>query len=446
VDEEAPTKIFKRTAKSIYDGVPKAVSEDAPTEKFDVAVTRIYKDASTRIYFSNSSQVQDSESADTVNMRINKISKDKPAGVIARLWQRLVRFFSKPIRRQEVPDLPPLLDKTFVFDMEKNLKEWGQILNGENLALKTKKGIQPPFENGDVVQGKYTIEKLIAEGGLGWVYEATDPDGREVAVKIQIKNGEEAPENLQAEAEAISLLRDSDNFVKFVDQGVDQDNPYYVMERMEGETLHYYLKAHPAKGLPLEDAISLIMAVSYGLRDAHEKNIIHADISPQNIWIRPDGRVLLFDPLGPIFPHLKPGVFAGNPVWSSPEQVLLNGIDVASDQYALGILFYRLLAGKLPFKTQDRLKRLQDGEKEELPDNPSIPYKLRAPLKRLMDYNPQDRYPDISEFIDEMRQITDSKEMRTMRGIREKIDKKRKEERKSIERLSPAQLVSLARS
>ena len=208
--------------------------------------------------------------------------------------------------------------------------------------------------------GPYVVGKPIGAGGMGTVYEAHDTRlDRKVAIKIlppEFAGDPERVSRFRQEARAVSLLNHP-NIVSIFDAELAAGRYYIATELVEGETLGQLAARGPMeRKLLLEIAVQICSA----LGAAHEAGIVHRDIKPDNVMVRPDGIVKVLDfglaklheSLGHVAGDLRtrPGSVAGTPQYLSPEQVLGQKIGPQSDIFSLGVLLYELTTGKRPFE------------------------------------------------------------------------------------------------
>jgi len=221
---------------------------------------------------------------------------------------------------------------------------------------------------GSVLDGRYRVDSLLGKGGMGRVYKAEHTGiGRAVAIKIlhpDLGRNKEASQRFKREASASGRL-DHVNIVGVSDFGeLDDGCLYLVMEALEGEGLGARLERE--KRIPWPEAIEIIRGVLSGLRHAHEKNVVHRDIKPDNIFLaKKDGdtvvKILDFgiaklmagegnDPA-----TTRAGLTVGTPAYLSPEQAVGGEIKAATDLYSTSVVFYEMLAGRPPFEDTDPL-------------------------------------------------------------------------------------------
>lgn len=230
-----------------------------------------------------------------------------------------------------------------------------------------------------VVGGRYRLDRLIAVGGIGAVYDARALHiDRRVAVKRLLPVYTSDPEvvrRFQREARAAGRI-EHPNVVEVLDFGVGEDGvPFLVMEFLEGDTLAARLEQAPGQRLPFEDLVPIVLDVLEALGHAHSRGIIHRDLKPENIFIahKPNGTtvVKLVDlgiskALGSTSQAItQSGSALGTPHYMAPEQ--LRGekdVDGRVDLYAMGVVMYRALSGAFPFdgRTFEHLvTRILDG-------------------------------------------------------------------------------------
>src|SRR5271167_1853461 len=206
--------------------------------------------------------------------------------------------------------------------------------------------------------GNYDLLEKIAEGGMGAIYKGRHRGtGLVVAIKIMPPHMASNPvllKRFEQEFRAASRL-DHPNIVRALDYGESCDMPYLVMEFVQGESLGAKLEREGR--MPEADAIRIIAQVAQGLHRAHKQNLVHRDVKPDNILVRPDGVAKLAD-LGLVkeaetdLNLTKTGRGLGTPHFMAPEQFRnAKNADARCDIYSLGATLYMMVTGKLPFKS-----------------------------------------------------------------------------------------------
>ena len=263
---------------------------------------------------------------------------------------------------------------------------------------------------GVILGERYEVVSRIGSGGMADVYKAKDHKlNRFVAMKV-LKPEFSADTNFirkfQREAQAAAGLAHP-NVVNVFDVGEDQGVNYIVMELVEGITLKEYISK---KGkLTVKEATSIAIQVSMGLEAAHNRNIVHRDIKPQNIIISTDGKVKVTD-FG-IARVASSNTISTNAMgsvhYSSPEQVRGGYSDFKSDIYSLGITMYEMVTGRVPFDGDTTvaiaIKHLQD---EMVPPShyvPDLPHSLEDIILKCTQKSPDRRYSTLAELINDLK-------------------------------------------
>lgn len=263
---------------------------------------------------------------------------------------------------------------------------------------------------GIIIGERYEVVGCIGSGGMADVYKAKDHKlNRFVAMKV-LKPEFSADTNFirkfQREAQAAAGLAHP-NVVNVFDVGEDKGINYIVMELVEGITLKDYISK---KGkLTVKEATSIAIQVSMGLEAAHNRNIVHRDIKPQNIIISTDGKVKVTD-FG-IARVASSNTISTNAMgsvhYSSPEQVRGGYSDFKSDIYSLGITMYEMVTGRVPFDGDTTvaiaIKHLQD---EMVPPSQyvaELPHSLEEIILKCTQKSPDRRYSTLAELINDLK-------------------------------------------
>jgi serine/threonine protein kinase len=264
-----------------------------------------------------------------------------------------------------------------------------------------------PLTTGAIL-GPYHILGQIGGGGMGVVYRAEDPRlRRQVAIKLllpELTRDENARQRFLQEARAASAL-DHANICTIYEVGQTSDDEFYlVMAYYEGETLTQKIARGP---LAVADATNVATQVARGLSKAHHAGIVHRDIKPGNLMVTTDGTVKILDfglaKLAGSEALTMPAIVLGTVAYMSPEQALGERLDHRTDLWALGVVMYEMLAGKLPFRaesTQAVLYAIANRSPEPLMTvRPDVPMGIRRVVQRALERSPADRYQSADEML-----------------------------------------------
>lgn len=273
--------------------------------------------------------------------------------------------------------------------------------------------------SGQMLDGRYRVERPIARGGVGIVYAATqEPLGRRVALKVLKPLFASDPsllERLRREAEAAAALGHP-NIVQVTDFVEPGDGPpFLVMEFLEGWSLASELDARPR--MEPDRLVRITSQVLSALDAAHRAGIVHRDLKPANIFLQPlSGGIELAKLLDFGVAKLKSsreyqrltvtGAIVGTPKYMSPEQIRGDAVDARTDIYSLGVMMYRALAGEAPFDASSfgRLARAINFDVPvPLGDRvPGLPSDLLRTVDRAMQRRPVDRYSSAREMLQQL--------------------------------------------
>lgn len=254
----------------------------------------------------------------------------------------------------------------------------------------------------NLLNGRYKLLDQLGTGGMALVYKAQDLSlGRLVAVKI-LRDGLTTESNFQArfqnEARAAANLAHP-NIVTVHDFGRDGERSYIVMEYVEGENLKLLIRAHAP--LALDQAIDLTIQICAGVGYAHRAGLVHCDIKPQNVLVTPEGRVKVADfgiarALATITPGEVTDTVWGSPQYFAPEQAMGEAPTPASDVYSIGVIFFEMLAGRLPFIGQTPQQLAMMHLRDEPPRltlfNPNVPETVERIVNKVLAKEPSARY------------------------------------------------------
>ncbi|MBN1440382.1 MAG: serine/threonine protein kinase [Anaerolineales bacterium] len=258
---------------------------------------------------------------------------------------------------------------------------------------------------------RYEIQTHLVRGGMGDIYRAFDPvEQRDVILKIPDASGVGDPvlfERFRRELETVQTL-DHPMIQKGLGSGVFERIPYLVAEYVEGRSLRDLLYSEAP--LPPGRATGLIRMIADGIAYCHEQGVIHRDLKPENILITPAGRPVILDfglaltRKGRRVTYPKFSSAAGTPEYMAPEQVDGRRGDARTDEYALGVMLYEMLAGHPPFDGDNPMAVMAQQLYHPIPrldrDMPSVPKPLAAVVTRCLQKKPEDRFPDVRALLE----------------------------------------------
>ena len=272
------------------------------------------------------------------------------------------------------------------------------------------------INKGQKINDRYEVIRSIGEGGMANVYLAYDTIlDRNVAVKVlrgDLSGDEKFVRRFQREALSASSLAHP-NIVEMYDVGEDNGVYFIVMEYIEGKTLKQLLKKRGT--LTLSESIDIMLQLTDGMAHAHDSYIIHRDLKPQNIMIKDDGQIKITD-FGIAMALNATQLTQTNSVMGSvhylpPEQASGKRCTTKSDIYSMGIIFYELLSGSLPFKGENAveiaLKHMRDPLPSLREDNSAIPQSVENIIRRATAKNPKNRYENAKEMHDDLLRALD---------------------------------------
>jgi len=263
--------------------------------------------------------------------------------------------------------------------------------------------------------GRYEILEELGRGAMGIVYKGRDPKlDRLTAIKtirftddFDEDQATKIREQFYREAEVVAKLSHP-NIVTIYDVGEDLDLSYLAMEYLEGESLENYASLDSL--LPIRKAIDVTIQVCDALEYAHQRGIVHRDIKPANIMILKNGLVKVTDfgiARATASSKTRTGVIKGTPYYMSPEQISGMKVDGRSDIFSLGIVFYQLITGELPFGGENLaaiMYQITTVEPEPPTKyNPKIYKAAVAILDRALEKSLESRYQKAKQMGDHLR-------------------------------------------
>ncbi len=258
----------------------------------------------------------------------------------------------------------------------------------------------------------YRIDELVARSGMASIFRAIDlNDGKQVAIKLPHPEMECDPalfDRFTREMEIGQKLNHPG--VMKVYQNDNKSRVYMVMEWVDGKLLRKILG--PSHKLPVDRAIALTIRILRALDYIHANGVVHRDMKPENIMVGPDDQIKLID-FGIAgnegsrrLTFAKLSNVMGTPDYISPEQVKGKRGDGRSDLYAVGVMLYEMLTGKMPFVGQNPLaimnERLLNNPIPPREADPSITPELQEIIYRALEREPSNRYPTAREFIHDL--------------------------------------------
>jgi len=266
----------------------------------------------------------------------------------------------------------------------------------------------PLLQEGDVLGGRYEIQKLLGEGGMGAVYKAIDRElDRPVALKLIRPELASNSSMLARFKQELLLSRQvtHKNVIRIYDLGDADGVKFITMEFVEGQDLRALIQ-DKNKFSP-EEAVEVMQQVCQALEAAHAVGVIHRDLKPQNIMREASGRILVMDfGLARTMEGdgmTQTGALVGTMEYMSPEQALGKELDQRSDIFTAGLILYELLTGKMPFRADSALasliKRTQERAIPVSDHDGSIPGALSEVVSKCLERDPNLRYQNATEVL-----------------------------------------------
>lgn len=280
------------------------------------------------------------------------------------------------------------------------------------------------MKTGDYL-GRYHIVRKIGEGGMGEVFLAEDPKlGRQVALKVLSADfAADSDRMMRFVYEAISASSlNHPNIITIHEINDDGDIPFIAMEFVDGETLGRRMKRMP---LEVHESIDISIQIATALAAAHEANVVHRDVKPDNVILRPDGLVKVLDfGLAKLVgvpevmsPHISPvpnvqthpGLVMGTVAYMSPEQARGKLVDARSDIFSFGAVLYQMVSGRMPFTGENDIDTVGSVlHKDPKPLSESarpIPHDVEVLIRKALRKNRDERYQTMRELLADLKDI-----------------------------------------
>jgi len=265
---------------------------------------------------------------------------------------------------------------------------------------------------------RYKIIGELGRGGMAIVYRAVDTMlDRNVAVKVILVESDSKDKaqkmlkRFNREARTLASLSHP-NIIKVLDYGEYSDMPYIVMEFISGGAL----KAILGKPIPYAEAAARLAPIARALHYAHQQKIVHRDVKPENILINESGQPMLSD-----FGILKlvetdeshgitgTGKMVGTPAYMSPEQIRGREVDGRADLYSLGVVFFEMITGRKPYTALSPIELSMQHLHDPIPKAKQfvrdLPTEVEQVIVKSMAKNPEDRYPSLSAFAQDLEKL-----------------------------------------
>jgi serine/threonine-protein kinase len=356
------------------------------------------------------------------------------------LWQRIIDLFNEAIMRGPKERIAFLArvcegDRELRKQVERLLKSRGK--SGDFLEFPAFAVAPELLTNqriGALVGqsiGHYRVESLLGVGGMGEVYLARDERlGRKLALKFlpeSLTANEAQLSRLEHEARTASALNHP-NILTVYEIGVDGSQHFIATEFIEGETLRTALTRGK---LELREALNIAIQVGSALAAAHNGGVLHRDVKPENIMLRPDGYAKVLDfgiaklieqrpashkhDVGTMAVlETRPGLVIGTARYMSPEQARAQRVDARTDIWSLGVVLYEMVAGTPPFQggsPSDCIASILKTEPPHLPDVlADVPKKLQSIVDKALRKEREERYQTMNEMLADLRSFKEQTE------------------------------------
>jgi eukaryotic-like serine/threonine-protein kinase len=280
----------------------------------------------------------------------------------------------------------------------------------------------PTLPPGTMLAGRYQIVDLLGVGGMGAVYKAFDRQlTRLVALKTILPEMAGTPTALKRFKQEVLLAQSivHKNVVRIFDIGEDAETntKFITMDFIEGKDLKTLITERGK--LPPTEAAGILRQVCGGLEAAHAAGVVHRDLKPQNIMIEQDGHVVVMDfgiaRSGESRGATQTGAFLGTPEYMSPEQAKTENVDARSDIFSIGLIFYELLTGKLPFQGKTVLetmfKRTTERAIPPAEIDAAVPKGANEIVNKCLQMEREKRYQSVTELLGDLETFDPTKKV-----------------------------------
>jgi len=298
-------------------------------------------------------------------------------------------------------------------------------------------GTPPPtIDRGTIIaNGRYEITNLLGQGAMGAVYKAKDLElDRWVAIKVIQPELVSSPAILKRFKQELILARQVThrNVVRIFDIGETEGMKFITMEYVDGGDLKSLIIENGK--MSAEQVVGIIRQICYALEAAHGEGVVHRDLKPQNIMMDQTGRVVVMD-FGIAHSKELPGMtmtgaLMGTPEYMSPEQAKGEKTDLRADIFAVGIIFYEMLIGKVPFKSntvvETMYKRTTERAVSPIDLDSSIPVQANQIVMKCLETDPANRYQDVKELLKDLEVFDPEKKISSVDRVRRSVKRRSK--------------------
>jgi serine/threonine-protein kinase len=264
---------------------------------------------------------------------------------------------------------------------------------------------------GSVLDG-FTIVEAIGHGAFSDVYLATDPSDRRVVMKLPheaILADVNSFDRFRREMQIAKTL-DHPGIQRSLDIGGDRSRPYLVLEYIDGESLRAILARQGR--LDVDKAIDLARQLAAAMAYAHGRSVYHRDLKPENLLVTPDGRLVVTDFGIALMAGARRLTYrwftsaVGTPDYMAPEQVQGKRGDARTDVYAIGVILFEMLAGRVPWEGDNPLSVMSQHLSAAVPPlhaiNPAVPAPIEGIIRKSLRKDPDERYPDAGALLHDL--------------------------------------------